>query len=240
MNDAIAFEVGRVDEAAAGPRTLASAVYARLRADILSGRCRPSEKLLIASLGKRFNVSVASVREALARLVGDGLVVAEDQRGFRVPPLRVDDLMDATHTRIELETLALRRSIERGDEAWERGLRHAWRELQSVPYTSPDDRSRHTDAWSAAHGRFHAQLVAACGLEWLLKFRAVLYEHTERFRHIGFALKPSTRDVHAEHQRIVEATLARDAERATAELAQHFEATAAAIASALKQSPDPR
>src|SRR5688572_19680166 len=86
-----------------GARTLASAIYARLRADILSCRLRPGEKLLIGPLGRRFNVSIASVREALSRLVADGLVVAEDQRGFRVSPVSLADLRDVTNTRIELE-----------------------------------------------------------------------------------------------------------------------------------------
>ena len=105
-----------------GPRTLASAVYHRLRADVLACRYQPGEKLLIGSLAKNFAVSAVAVREALSRLVADGLVVVEDQRGFRVSALSLSDLEDVTHTRIELECLALRRSIARGDDAWRAAL----------------------------------------------------------------------------------------------------------------------
>ena len=240
MSDAAVIEVddagpGTGHGGRTGARTLASAIYARLRSEILAGTRPASEKLLIAPLAKRFNVSLASVREALSRLVADGLVTAEDQRGFRVSPLSLADLVDATHTRIELEGLALRRSIERGEAAWEGALAAAWRDLQSVPHTSPDDRLHHSEAWSVRHARFHAALVAACGLEWLLKFRSTLYEQTERYRRIGLVLNPEPRDVAGEHRRIVDAALARDAPAAVAELTAHFQRTADAIVQAYRQ-----
>lgn len=215
-----------------GPRTLTSAIYAKLRADILSSRRRPSEKLLIAPIGKRFGVSLAAVREALSRLVADGLVVAEDQRGFRVSPLSLADLADVTHTRIELECLALRRSIARGDAAWRRELEEAWDALRTTPYTTVADRLRHAEAWSVLHGRFHHALVGACGLEWLLRFRATLYEQSERYRLLGRMVGTRERDITAEHSRIFEATIARDSAAAEVELARHFQLTADTIAEA--------
>ena len=54
------------------------------------------------------------MREALSRLVADGLVQASDQRGFRVSPVSAADLRDVTQTRVDIEGLALRRSIEHG------------------------------------------------------------------------------------------------------------------------------
>ena len=51
------------------PRSLTSAVQERLRADILSTRLLPGQKLHIAGLAKQFSVSLAAVREALSRLL---------------------------------------------------------------------------------------------------------------------------------------------------------------------------
>jgi hypothetical protein len=93
------------------PRSLTSAVQERLRADILATRLLPGQKLHIAGLAKQFSVSLAAVREALSRLVADGLVLASDQRGFRVSPVSLADLADVTQTRIDIEGLALRRSM---------------------------------------------------------------------------------------------------------------------------------
>jgi DNA-binding GntR family transcriptional regulator len=47
----------------------------------------------------------------LSRLVADGLVQASDQRGFRVSPVSHQDLLDVSRTRIDIESLALRRSM---------------------------------------------------------------------------------------------------------------------------------
>jgi DNA-binding GntR family transcriptional regulator len=216
-----------------GPRTLTSAIYGHLRADILAGRYRPSEKLPVAPIAKRFEVSFAAVREALSRLVADGLVSVEDQRGFRVSPLSVADLNDVTHTRIELECLALRRSILRGDDDWRRDLQQAWDALRRTPYTTPKERLRHNAIWSGLHGHFHAALVAACGLGWLLRFRATLYEQSERYRMLGMAVSTGERDVAAEHRRIFEASMSGDSAAAEAELTRHFTLTATSIAEAL-------
>jgi DNA-binding GntR family transcriptional regulator len=212
-----------------GARTLASAVYARLRADVLSCRYQPGERLLIGPLSKGFAVSAIAVREALSRLVADGLVVVEDQRGFRVSPLSLADLHDVTHTRIELECLALRRSIARGNQAWRSTLETAWKDLEAAPHLAPGEDHLHHEIWSRMHARFHAALVAACGLDWLLRFRTILFEQSDRYRRISLAVTPAGRDTRAEHRAIFEATMDGDAETAAERLALHFERTAKAI-----------
>src|SRR4051812_31439634 len=169
----LSFDENLADER---PRSLTSAVHGRLRADILSTRLLPGQKLHIAGLAKQFSVSLAAVREALSRLVADGLVQASDQRGFRVSPVSPADLEDVTRTRIDIEGLALRRSIERGDAAWLASVEQAFVALNAVPYRQPDDPLAHNEVWSARHHLFHRALVNACGSHWLLGFRDVLHE----------------------------------------------------------------
>ena len=208
------------------PRSLTSAVQERLRADILSTRLLPGQKLHIAGLAKQFSVSLAAVREALSRLVADGLVQASDQRGFRVSPVSLADLKDVTQTRIDIEGLALRRSIERGDQDWLASVESAFDALKAVPYRFPDDPSVHYEVWVVRHGIFHRALVNACGSSWLLGFRDVLHEQSERYRRLAIRREVGrTRDVEAEHAAIVAATLRRDADAAVAALSQHFSIT---------------
>ena len=92
----------------------------------------------------------------------------------------------------------------------------AWRSLQAIPRTLAHDRGQHNEAWTVMHGQFHAALVSACGLQWLMRFRNTLYEQSERYRRMAVAIKSTGRDIDAEHRAIVEAVLAGDAERATA------------------------
>jgi DNA-binding GntR family transcriptional regulator len=206
-----------------GPRTLTSAVLERLRADILSTKLVPGQKLHIAGLAKQFSVSLAAVREALSRLVADGLVQASDQRGFRVSPVSPADLEDVTRTRIDIEGLALRRSIERGDQAWLASVETAFMALSAVPYRHPDVPTNHNELWIARHRVFHRALVNACGSQWLLGFRDVLHEQSERYRRLSIRRETGkVRDVEAEHAAIVHAVLRRDADTAVAALTEHF------------------
>ncbi len=207
------------------PRSLTSAVQERLRADILATRLLPGQKLHIAGLAKQFSVSLAAVREALSRLVADGLVQASDQRGFRVCPVSLADLADVTRTRIDIEGLALRRSIELGDQAWLDSVKVSHDRLRAVPYQYPDEPGVHYEEWVVRHRVFHRALVNACGSHWLLGFRDVLHEQSERYRRLSIRDVSKVRDVETEHAAIVEAVLRRDADAAVDALAKHFNIT---------------
>ncbi|HEY0918718.1 GntR family transcriptional regulator, partial [Devosia sp.] len=94
-------------------RTLASDVRERLRADIVSGALKPGLRLRFDEIRARYDVGLSPLREALFRLASEGLVVSEDHRGFRVAPVSRAKLMDISFMRKELETMALKLSIER-------------------------------------------------------------------------------------------------------------------------------
>ena len=66
----------------------------------------------------------------------------------------------------------------------------------------------------------------ACGSQWLLGFRDVLHEQSERYRRLSIRRDTGkARNVEAEHAAIVQAVLQRDAEGAVAALSTHFRAT---------------
>jgi DNA-binding GntR family transcriptional regulator len=207
------------------PRTLTSAVFNEIRADILSTRLLPGQKLHIGALAERFSVSLGAIREALSRLVTNGLVEAADQRGFRVHPVSLEDLQDVMLSRIEIEGLALKYSIERGDNAWADDLQYAHERLVAEPHRDAADPMRHNPAWAMRHKLFHEALVSACPLHWLIRFRNTLFEQSERYRCLSVPLSPVNRDVAAEHRLIFEAALCRDVPSALASLSDHFSRT---------------
>src|SRR3954447_17047722 len=77
--------------------------YRRLGDDIISGALMPSEKLRIEHLRQRYAIGASALREALSRLVSDGLVECEAQRGYWVSPLSHAELDDITSTRKVIE-----------------------------------------------------------------------------------------------------------------------------------------
>ena len=89
----------------------------------------------LSRLMQRYGFSSSAVREALSRLVTDGLVEAVDQRGFRTTPASREQLIDITETRVTVESVALQRSIEHGDLAWESRIVAAFHRLAVVRVT---------------------------------------------------------------------------------------------------------
>ena len=84
--------------------------------------------------------------------------------------------------------------------------------LCAVPHTYPDDPTHHYEEWVVRHRVFHRTLVNACGSQWLLGFRDVLHEQSERYRRLAIRRNTEkSRNVEAEHAIIVQATLKRDA-----------------------------
>ncbi|WP_421937667.1 GntR family transcriptional regulator [Phenylobacterium sp.] len=208
-------------------RSQTSLAYQRLRADIMFGRHAPGARLKINDLAQRMEVSPGAIREGLSRLVAEQLVVSQDQKGFAVAPLSIQDLEDLTDLRCEVEAIALRRALANGDDAWEAAVLAAAHRLSRVPPRVGRDLDA-TMAWIARHAEFHAALVSACGSRRLRDLHAQLYEQSERYRGLS-AHADRDRDVGGEHQAIVDAALARDADRLVDLMVRHIRATTALI-----------
>jgi DNA-binding GntR family transcriptional regulator len=204
---------------------LTQGAYEQLRADLLACRILPGSRLKIQELCTRLSVSLGAIREALSRLTSEGLVVAEPQRGFRAAPISQADLQDLTQVRIEIEGLCLRRAIEVGDVDWEARLVAAFHRLSRTPERAATDPVRSSDEWAEAHAAFHRALAEGCDSPWLLRLRSQLYDQSERYRRLSVPLTTQTRNIREEHQGIVDATLARDADKAVALLSAHLSAT---------------
>jgi GntR family carbon starvation induced transcriptional regulator len=136
-------------------QTVTTLVFERLRADILGVQFRPGEKLRFRELRARYGVGVSPLREALTRLAADGIVVLEDQRGFRVAPVSRADLEDLTRLRQQLETTALAQSIAEGDEEWEVKVMAAFHRLSKLPENEPGGGRVMNEQWARRHEEFH-------------------------------------------------------------------------------------
>lgn len=217
------------------PKTLVEGAYRQLRRDIIEGRHPPGAKLRVEHLKDQYQVGAGTLREALALLVSDSLVVAQGQRGFRVAPISLGDIEDITRTRVLLECEALRQSIAAGDEAWEADVVSAFHRLTRAEEKLASDVAGAVDEWEERNRIFHETLIGACPSRWMHQFLNVLYQQSERYRRISVLNRPVPRDVHDEHEQIFEATIARDSKRATKLLAGHITRTFKVIQSLAEQ-----
>jgi DNA-binding GntR family transcriptional regulator len=136
------------------PDSLSDRVYATLREYLRAGRIPTGQPLQEAVLGAQLGVSRTPVREALARLASDGLVVAEG-RSFIVPALAENDIEDIYALRFLLEPEALRLvAASRPERKALAPLRAALDEMAAAHEAGDgaafmDANYRYRDAWTA-------------------------------------------------------------------------------------------
>lgn len=90
------------------PTTLRTHVVKTLRAQIMSGKYRPGERLNESQIAREFNISRIPVREALSQLQEQGLVMNHERRGMFVVQLTPDEVQQINSLRMVLEAEALR------------------------------------------------------------------------------------------------------------------------------------
>ncbi|MDB5840850.1 MAG: hypothetical protein JWQ23_2802 [Herminiimonas sp.] len=207
--------------------TLASALAAQLREAILRGQMAPGTRLRLEDLRAQYGVSLSPLREALARLSAEGLVLIEDQRGCRVMQVSESNCREVVKLRCEFECLALGESIRKGDSEWEVSVVAAFHRLGKLDAVR--DRRTNVPEWEKVHRAYHQTLLSACGMPLLVQFCATLSDMFDRYRRLFLAEHIPDPAVPGEHQAMFEAVLARNDKVALAILREHIERTGANV-----------
>ena len=151
------------DSAFPSGETVGEVAYKRLRTDILFGRLGPGEKLKLDRVSQMYGASVSTMRELLSRLVADGLIVAEGQRGFEVSPVSPEDFLEVAAMRQLLETYALEQSFAAGDLDWEGRVVAAHHKLSVIEKRLVAGEAADPELWKRCDWEFHHALISACG-----------------------------------------------------------------------------
>ncbi|WP_328315507.1 GntR family transcriptional regulator [Streptomyces sp. NBC_00388] len=214
--------------ASAGKQMLSEQVYTHLREAIMRGNHAPGNSLKPQELAKEQGVSLAVVREALVRLVGEGLADRLPNRGFAVPAFSDHRWQEIAEARRSIEPVMLRMSIERGDIDWEARVRAAHHRLARTPAYVAEEGEHYSGTWAEAHRVFHRTLLEGCGNLVLLETFDRMWTASELARRWSAHRNPD-RDGALEHRRLEEAALARDADTAAGVLTEHLTQTAAGL-----------
>ena len=207
-----------------GRSSMTDQAFQRLRTDILHGRLEPGSRLRVETLSKAYGVSSGVIREALPRLVGQGLAVALPQQGVRVISVDLEDLRQLTEAAMEIETLVLRRSISEGSISWEASVLAAHHQLSRLPLRDED--ATINDDWAAAHTHFHLAILDGCSNQRLKDLAAGLRDAGEVYRRWADRPGDLTAEQHDDnHRRIRDLVIERDLDGAVAELRSHIELT---------------
>lgn len=190
----------------------------QLRATIVSGELAPGARVRVEDLAAEWDVSPTPLREAVRTLAGEGLIVLQPQRGARVAEISTAETLDVYATRILLEPMVLRLSLERAGEPWRDALDDAWDELERAHAAAPQ---MPLDL-EPAHADFHQALLAACGSPSLLRICAQLATQSLRYSVLTGSARSRIAEGRREHRALYRAALAGDEPLAVSLAAAHL------------------
>lgn len=200
--------------------TVGERTYRRLRADIIFGRLSPGQRLRLERLSAQYETSIATLRELLNRLLVEGLIVAEGQRGFEVTPVSADRWHEIAQMRELLECHALRQSIENGDIEWEGRVVAAHHKLATLEKKLLAGDRTQTETWKRYDWEFHQALISACGSRELMETHGAVFDKYLRYQVLALTDRG---DIAArEHKQLMQCALKRDAAKAGDVLKAHI------------------
>ncbi len=214
-------------------------IYDSISERLALGEFAPGQRLKADALRKHYGVSASTMREVLFRLACGGFVNFEEQRGFSLPPASLTRLLEVRHLRILVESEGARLSILRGDMEWEARLNAAHHKLAHIEFKMRDaERLRENIAiWTRFDWEFHETLVAAAGSQLLTgTLQGLFWKYRQRLVAFvaDYGFRRGTVD---EHKAILDAALARDADRCAQAIRDHFAFLDRLVPPAAKPTP---
>jgi DNA-binding GntR family transcriptional regulator len=194
------------------PSLLKAQLYSRILVDIIIGALKPGEQLDENALARRYDGGLAGIRDALARLALEGLVVRKARVGTTVAPLDLTEARDAFEARrlVEIHCAGLAATAASAEAIT--AIRHTLAEGEAA-IDNNDAR-----ALAAMDEAFHVAVATASHNRTLAKMVVTLHHQTARYW--LFAMKAPSRaeSIQAleEHRAVAEAIASRDPGKARA------------------------
>ncbi|MEW1819301.1 GntR family transcriptional regulator [Arthrobacter sp. NPDC080031] len=193
---------------------MATSVYESIRSDIMSGHFQPGDALAENALAGRYGISRTPIREALQRLEHEQLVV-RTPRGVHVKSSTPEEILDIYDVRITLEGAASRAAAERRSELDLMRIRAAHDAMKNLSSTAGGDRAE-------ANRVFHEAIWAASHSPTLVDLLNRLNVHLIRYPSTTLTFGGRWEEAVLEHERLVDAVAARDAESAASIAEKHM------------------
>jgi len=203
-----------------------SKIAEQLRREISSGERIPGAPLRQEILAKQLHVSRMPVRDALQKLLAEGLVTLHPHRGMYVASLTADECAELFDLRTMIECDAFRRAINNHTDASRRKLRFVQTELELA---------RDTRGWVAGDREFHDLLYSPCDRQRTLKIIGTLRDSVQRLYMREMDHSDHRQGWKNEHRRILDALDRNDADTACAALQTHLRATERVVQMRLRE-----
>ncbi|GGK93834.1 GntR family transcriptional regulator [Sphaerisporangium melleum] len=199
------------------PRGLLSDhAYDLVRRSILDGRLQPGARIVESEIARQLGVSQAPVREAVKRLVHEGLVTSMPRRGSYVTQISAGEADDAREVRGLLEEAAAREAVQNFDAT-------ARRELEAlVDGMREAAGGNDLAAFRGYDMAFHRRVVELSGNSYLPRLWGVMEPSLLSLRIVGDpGFTGSWAEMAEAHQNLVELLASGNRGRAAAGFLSH-------------------
>lgn len=188
--------------------SLRGRVFHKLRDDILSGKYEENEELKEVAIGEELGVSRTPVREAFRQLELEGLIQIIPNKGAYVTGITEKDVKDIYMIRSLLEWLCARWATEHITQ-------EQMEEMEENVYLSKFHAQKgHLDQLAELDNRFHDIMYEACNSKMLEHQLKDFHQYVLRVRKKTLANKNRGPKSNEEHEEILQAIKAGDADRA--------------------------
>ena len=198
------------------PLALSEQVYHTLRAHLRDGAITPGQPLQEVQLATQLGVSRTPVREALARLASEGLLVSGG-RSYMVPELTLSDVDEIYEVRFLMEPAATRSVATRtADPAVRAPIEAALAEARAAHLAGD------AEAFRNSHVHFRSAWLALVPNQRLVRVIEQYADHMQRIRALTLDDPEIRAIVLAGFERVTEALRAGDGEAAAAAMRDHL------------------
>jgi DNA-binding GntR family transcriptional regulator len=218
---------------------LAERTYEAIKSAILVNRLPPGTPLSVPELARQLGVSRSPVREAVQRLIYDGLATHAPNRGAEVSLVDIDDLRALYLVREQLEGLAARLATEHLDADSLAELRGILTEHEAALVASGENGDDDIVAHIDLDRRFHRVLRELAGNPHLTAALEPMAGRSHFALHSLWRSPDAPRLALDEHRQIVEAMVAGDPELAAEAARRHIARLRTRLSQAKPLSPDP-
>ncbi|MDH4450328.1 MAG: GntR family transcriptional regulator [Rhodoferax sp.] len=209
------------------PRPLYEEVAELLRQRIFNRELEPGNWIDELKIAAEYGISRTPLREALKVLATEGLVTMKVRRGAYVTEVSKSDLADVYHLLSLLESDAAGVVATKATDAELAELQTLHRELEAAAKPSKPSQvgkasTPDTDQFFALNEQFHMRLLAIANNRWRDQMVADLRKVMKLNRHNSLLKTGRIAESLEEHQAIMSALLARDAQGTQQRMREHF------------------
>lgn len=211
-------------------RSLSQRAYDQIKERLHDGRLKPGQRLVNRTLAAELGISTIPVREAISRLVSEGLLAAAPGAGAYVRQADDDELNELYDVRAALETLAAGEAARYASDHLVADLKSICGQFAEIAARIPAGRSgsaAQLEEWLKLEIAFHSRVIRASHNRWLAKMAGELGVVSQIFAVRHGSPKRLTRELAVmsqwQHEELIGLLVVHDIDGARAWMTRHIE-----------------